>query len=136
MASRISPNDGQRSIAQENVFALVVLFNPNREGWIQPGRPRADATSGGDASRKFALMMLYDAHALRNYDCRDRGRDRVVVGPALFDFRMQRAGIANAGGAAVTDEVEIKADRDIFLQPGLVEGNRSDHARSGTRATS
>ena len=49
-----------------------------------------------------------------------RRGDEVVFVDRLFNFRMQRSGISDAGRAAVTDQIEPELV-EIFLQTGLVE---------------
>src|SRR3546814_20272187 len=68
------------------------------------------------------------------------GRDDVVLVDRLRDRGRERPRIADAGGAAIADEVE--AERvEIFGQPGLVEiighaklGRESDRERVGAYA--
>ena len=62
------------------------------------------------------------------------GGDDVVAGDRRLDARVERAGVADAGRAAVADEVEAQLV-EIRLQAGLVEVV-ADHARARAPATS
>jgi hypothetical protein len=50
----------------------------------------------------------------------DRGRDQVALGDGLGNLRLERAGVADAGGAAIAHEVEADGV-EIFLQIGGLE---------------
>ena len=50
----------------------------------------------------------------------DAGGDEIVLGDGLVDDRIERAGIADAGGAAVADDLEAELV-EVGLQAGLVE---------------
>ena len=52
-----------------------------------------------------------------------RGRDEVVLGDGLLDAGVERAGVADAGRAAVADEVEAELV-EVRLQAGAGRGTR------------
>ena len=57
------------------------------------------------------------------------GGDEIVFGDRLLDGRVERAGIADAGRAAVADDLEAELV-EVGLQAGLVEVI-GDDARAG-----
>src|SRR5258706_7938858 len=57
------------------------------------------------------------------------GGDEIVTGDGLLDGGMKRAGVADAGGATVTDKIETKLI-EIRLESGLVQVITHD-ARAG-----
>ena len=64
--------------------------------------------------------------AVAGEDCRS---DKVVVGDRLLDFGVERTGVSDAGGAAVTDGLEAELI-EVGLEVGLLKV-RGDDARTG-----
>ena len=62
----------------------------------------------------------------------DGGRHQITLGDGSRDFRLQRAGVADAGGAAITDEVEADGV-EVFLKASGVQVFRHDLASGGQR---
>ena len=84
----------------------------------------AKATTSGGDMRKFALMLGWTRASKLRLPLKHGGGDEVVFSHGIFDGRGQRAGVANAGGAAIADEVESRVD------PGTVAGRSSSGSRS------
>ena len=62
----------------------------------------------------------------------DAGGDEIVIFDRLFDFRFERAAIADAGCAAIGDELKSELV-EVFLQIGFLQ-IIGDDARAGSEA--
>ena len=81
----------------------------------------------GDHQRRRHEEVRFDVLMHARFEIaiagKNRCRDQIVFVDRFLDLRMQRTGVADAGRAAVTDNIEAKLI-EIRLQPGLVAGNR------------
>ena len=84
---------------------------------------RAKATTSGGRHEEIRLDVLVDARFKIAVAGKHGGGDDVVFRHRLLDGRGQRAGVADAGGAAVADEVEAELVQ-IRLQAGLCPNNQ------------
>ncbi len=98
---------------------------------------KIDIDSSGQCERdhqrrrhqKVSFDVLVHARLKISVSRKHRRRDQIVIVDRLLDLRMQRAGIADAGCATVTDEVEPELI-EIFLQSGFLQIIGND-ARTG-----
>jgi len=90
----------------------------------------AKATTSGGDMRKFALMLGWTRASKLRLPERT-WRDEIALGDRLVDDRVERAGVADAGGAAVADDLEAELV-EVGLQAGLVEVI-GDDARAGRK---
>ena len=119
MASRISPNDGQRSRRKTSLPVLVLADRIIRQIKIDASGER----KGHDQRRRHEevrLDVLMHARFEISIAGKNRGRDQIVFVDRLLDLRMERAGVADAGRATVADEIESELI-EIRLQSGLGE---------------
>ena len=65
----------------------------------------ANATTSGGLIRKFALTLWWTRASKLRLPRQDAGDDQVVLGDRLFEVRVERAGVADAGRAAVARPV-------------------------------
>ena len=77
--------------------------------------------------QKIRLDVLMHARFEISISRKDRSCNQIVFVDRLLDIRMQRSGVADAGGATVADKVESELI-EIFLQPGFVEIIRKQRA--------
>ena len=87
----------------------------------------------GDHERRrheeVGLDVLMDARFEVAIAGKDGGGDEIEFVDRFFDPRVERTGVADAGGAAVADDVEAELV-EIGLQPGFVQVI-GDDARAG-----
>ena len=106
-------------IAQENVLAVFVLA----ERFVRQVEIDAAGERKGDDQRRRHEEVRLDVLMHARFEIavagKDRGRDEIVFVDRLLDLRMERPGVADAGRATVTDDVEAELI-EIRLQSGLV----------------
>ena len=120
---------GRPDVLQEHVLALLVLAD-RILGDVDPHR--AGESVGDDQRRRGQVVGLdvgvhpaFEVAVARQH----RGADEAVVVDSLGDAVRQRARVADAGGAAVADQVEAHG-----VQIGLQAGGGQiigDHLRAG-----
>ena len=85
----------------------------------------ANATTSGGLIRKFALMLWCTRASKFRLPERTLARDQIVINHNLFDRRIEWSGVADAGRATVTDQIEAKLIQ-VRLQPGAFKILRDD----------
>ena len=89
----------------------------------------ANATTSGGDMRKLALMLWWTRASKLRLPGKDGGRDEVVLRDRVLDRRRQRAGVADAGRAAVADGLEAQGvEVGLEARAGQVVG---DDPRAG-----
>ena len=129
---RISPNDGQRSLRKTSrpfpVLAEWVLcqikIDPAGEGKGHHERRRHE---------EVGLDVLMDARLEVAIAGKDGGGDEIELVDRFFNPRVERTGVADAGGATVADDVEAELV-EIGLQPGFRQVIGDDARAGGERS--
>ena len=128
MASRTSFKVGQRS--RKIYFAPGAIFPHRifRQVDIDTARER-ERDHERRRHEEVGLDVLVHARLKISIAGEDRGRHQIEFTDRFLDLRMKRAGIADAGCAAVADDVKSELI-EICLQPGFLQVIR-DNARTG-----
>jgi hypothetical protein len=109
---------GRPEVAQVNIFAVAVL-SERFAGEIDVNA--AGQREGDDERRtheKISLDALMDAGFEVAIAGKNGGGHEVFADDNIFEAWIERAGIADAGGAAIADGLEAELV-EIFLQPGV-----------------
>ena len=110
---------GRPNVLEINVLAVFAFA----ERFFAQVNIHAAGEREGDDQRRGHQEIRFDALMHAGFEIaiagKDRGGDKIVFGNGFINRRGQRAGIANAGGAAVADEIEAELV-EVWLQAGLV----------------
>ena len=116
------PSVGQRSRRKVSFPSLSLPIGSLRQIDIDASGQRE-----GDDQRRRHQEVRFDVLMHARFEIaiagKHGGRDEIVIVDRLLDLRMERPGIADAGRATVTDEIESELI-EICLQSGLLADNR------------
>ncbi|MND89956.1 hypothetical protein D3C80_820310 [compost metagenome] len=123
---------GRPDVLQEDVLALLVLTD-RLLGDVDAHRT-GDGVGHDQRRRGQVVGLDVRVHAAFEVAVarQDRGRDQAVVVDRLRDGRVQRARVADAGGAAVADQVEAHGVQ-ILLEAGVGQIVGDDLRAGGQR---
>ena len=126
---RIDLAAGRPDVLEEDLLALLVEAERLLD---QIGIHRAGERIGDHQRRRGEIVRAHvgvDAALEIAVAGEHRGGHQILIVDGLGDFRRERSGIADAGGAAEADEIVAELV-EILLQAGLVE-ILGDHLRAG-----
>jgi len=95
-------------IAQKSFFSVLVFTDRFfRQIKINPARKRERDHQRG-RHQEIRLDVLMNARFEIAVSGKDRGRDQIIVMNRFLDLGVKWAGIPDAGGATISDEIESK----------------------------
>ena len=107
-------------IAQKSLFPVFIFAERfSRKIDIYPASQRK-RDHQGRRHQKIRLDVLMHARLKISIPRKHRGCNQIEFVDRFLDIRMERSGVADAGGATVADEIKSQFI-EVFLQPGFVE---------------